>query len=60
VDVRRLGELPEEAGFAHAGLAEDRHHLAVARAGLFEGLVQGRYLGLAAHKGRQAPRRGRL
>ena len=58
--ARRMGELVEEAGLAHPGFPDDRHHLAVPRPGLLQGLVQGREFRLPPHEGRQPPRRKRL
>src|SRR5262245_17095793 len=55
-----VGELPEEAGFAHAGLADDGHHLAVTGTGLLQGLAQGLDLSLPSHKGGEAAGCGSL
>ena len=49
--VRRLGELIEEPGLAHARLPDDRHDLAMARAGPLQGLAEGLDLVLPPHKG---------
>ena len=55
-----MGELVEEAGLAHPGFPDDRHHLAVPGPGLLQGLVQGREFRLPPHKGGQPSRRKRL
>ena len=50
----RVGELVDEPGLAHSGLAHDGHHLAAARAGLAEHPAQVLDLGIATHETREA------
>jgi len=60
------GELPEEAGLAHAGFSDYRNDLAMSGTGLILGLAQGLQFGLPPDKaceptdrsGFQAPPRG--
>jgi hypothetical protein len=56
----RVDHLVHEAGLAHPGLTHGGHHLTVPRSGPFHRLVQGRQLGLPAHKAREPAGHGRL
>jgi hypothetical protein len=59
VRARRVDELPEEAGLADAGLADDADELAVAGVGPLEGVGEAVQLGRAADEPGEAPgRRG--
>src|SRR4029450_10663970 len=49
-DAMGLRELPEEPGLAHAGLADDRHHLTMATAGAVQGLAELVQLAVTPHK----------
>ena len=56
----RVGELPEEAGLADAGLADDGHDLAVPGAGALQGLAELLQLRVAPDEAREAAGGGRL
>ena len=58
--VVRLEELIDQARFAHAGLAQQRDHLPLARPGAGQRLLQGLQLRLPPDKGRQPPGDGGL
>ena len=49
-----------QTGLAHARLPDERHHLAVARSGVLQGLAQLVQLGVTSYKARQPPRRRHL
>ena len=56
----RVGELPEEAGLADAGVADDGHDLAVPYAGPLQGLAELLQLRVAPDEAGEAPGGGRL
>src|ERR1700730_5057055 len=55
-----MSELPGQAGFADAGLSDDRHDLSVTSFGPFEGLAKLLQLGLPADESSQTSGRGGL
>ena len=55
-----MGELPEQAGLADTGLADERHHLAVAGTGLLQRPRRAVDLGLASNERGEPAGGGRL
>src|SRR6266446_10327692 len=55
-----LEDLPDAAGLADTGFADDSAHLTAALPCLSQCLRQERHLSLAAHHGAEAPHRSRL
>ena len=60
VGAVRVGELIEQAGLAHARLADDCHHLALPGPSPLPRLAELVQFGITPHEARQAPRRGGL